>query len=158
MVITSFTFRVRRGAFTLVEMMIVVAVIGLLAAIAIPNFIRARENAANARYSSDVQVATTAFIQYSFDNGRYPADTTPGVVPEGMDDYLTRVHWTLPDALGGKWDWDYRQFGAKAGVSSYKPKASTEQLQHYDEMADDGDLETGGFHHRSDGYLTLIEP
>jgi general secretion pathway protein G len=34
----------RRSAFTLVEIMIVVAIIGLLAAIAIPNFIKAREN------------------------------------------------------------------------------------------------------------------
>ncbi len=33
----------RRGAFTLVEIMIVVAIIGLLAAIAIPNFVRSRD-------------------------------------------------------------------------------------------------------------------
>lgn len=149
--------RNRAPAFTLVEVMIVVAIIGLLAAIAVPNFIRARENAQNSRYSSDIQVATTAFIQYSFDTGHYPPDTTPGVMPDGMADYLKRVHWDRPDVLGGQWDWDNGQFNTKAGVSTFQPTASVAQLQRYDDMADNGDLDTGGFHRRSRGYITVIE-
>lgn len=138
--------------------MVVVAVIGLLAAIAIPNFLRARGNAANARYSSDVNVVASAFIEYSFDHAHYPPDTTPGVMPDGMADYLLKVHWDKPDALGGKWDWDNNQFGVKVGVSTYEPTASQVQLQRYDALVDDGDLATGNFHKRTSGYITVIEP
>lgn len=148
----------RKSAFTLVEIMIVVAIIGLLLAMGIPTFIRARENAINSRYAADMRVVTTAFIEYSFDNGQYPADSTPGVVPAGMADYLLKVPWTKPDAFGGKWDWDNGQFGVKVGVSTYKPTASIGQLQHYDFVVDDGDLLTGDFRQRPDGYITIIEP
>ena len=144
--------------FTLVEIMVVVAVIGLLSAIAIPNFLRARSNAANARYSSDVNVVTSAFIEYSFARGHYPPDATPGVMPDGMADYLLKVHWDKPDAMGGKWDWDNKQFGVKIGVSTYEPTASKDQLQRYDALVDDGDLSTGDLRQRTSGYITVIEP
>lgn len=147
----------RTAAFTLVEIMVVVAVIGLLVAMAIPNFLRSRETARNSRYANDVRVATTAFLEYSFENGNYPPDTTPGVIPPGMEDYLKRMDWTGPDVLGGKWDWDYQQFGTKAGISSYRPTAAQSQLLHYDELMDNGDLETGGFRKRTDGYITMME-
>ena len=153
-------FRYKAGsfAFTLVEIMIVVAILSLLLAIAIPGFMRARASAMNSRYGNDVRVVSTAFIQYSFDSSNYPPDTTPAMMPAGMGEYLQKVSWFKKDALGGQWDWDYEQFGTKAGVSTYRPTASTTQLQRYDAMFDDGDLETGNFHRRNNGYITVIEP
>ena len=154
----NFKMAGRKAAFTLVEIMVVVAIIGMLLAIAIPGFMRARENAANSRYASDMRVVTTAFIEFSFDNRHYPPDSTPGIVPQGMEDYLRKVPWTKRDVLGGQWDWDYKQFGVTAGVSTYKPNASTQQLQRHDARVDNGALTTGEFRTRSDGYITVIEP
>jgi len=77
--------------FTLVELMIVVAIIGLLAAIAVPNFVRARENVQNGAYMSDLRVASGAFQEYAIINGTYPADKTPGQTPDGMQDYLANM-------------------------------------------------------------------
>jgi prepilin-type N-terminal cleavage/methylation domain-containing protein len=148
--------RVRAG-FTLTELMIVVAVIGLLAAIAIPSYARARERSWNVRFAADLQVAKAAFTEYSVEHGKYPPDTQPGAVPEGMAEYLRRMEWTKPTTLGGSWDWDNSQFGFKAGVSVYHPTASSGQLLQLDKTIDDGNLATGEFRSRADGYIGIIE-
>jgi type II secretory pathway pseudopilin PulG len=137
--------------------MIVVAVIGLLAAIAIPSFVRARERSLNVRFAADLQVAKAAFTEYSVEHGKYPADTMPGVVPEGMVDYLRRIAWTQPTTIGGQWDWDNSQFGFKAGVSIYLPSASIDQMLRIDQIIDDGNLATGEFQSRANGYIGIIE-
>ena len=154
---TGLTGRRVRAGFTLTELMIVVAVVGLLAAIAIPSYVRAREHSLNVRFAADLQVAKGAFTEYSVDHGKYPPDTQPGVVPDGMADYLRRMEWTKPTTIGGQWDWDNGQFGFKAGVSVYRSTASTAQMVLVDKSIDDGNLATGDFRSRSDGYIGIIE-
>lgn len=64
-----------RKGFTLVEIMIVVAIIALLAAIAIPNLLSARRTANTAAAKANVRSLSTAAETYSTaNNGGYPAD------------------------------------------------------------------------------------
>ena len=147
----------RSRGFTLIEVMIVVAILGLLLAMAMPGMKRVRENAQNSRFASDLNVARSAFLEYSFFNGTYPPDVTPGIMPQGMEDYLLRMRWNKRTSVGGQWDWDYQQFGTRAGVSVYQPTADATQLQRLDEMIDDGNLNTGIFRARSAGYISVIE-
>ena len=56
-----------RGGFTLVEIMIVVAIIALLAAIAVPNFLRARKRSQATKVLEDLRVLDAAVDQYAIE-------------------------------------------------------------------------------------------
>jgi prepilin-type N-terminal cleavage/methylation domain-containing protein len=56
-----------RGGFTLVEIMIVVAIIALLAAIAVPNFLRARKRSQASRVLQDMRMVDSAIDQYAIE-------------------------------------------------------------------------------------------
>jgi prepilin-type N-terminal cleavage/methylation domain-containing protein len=60
----------RRAGFTLVEIMIVVAIIALLAAIAVPNFLRARKRSQATRVLEDLRLIDAAVDQYAIETNR----------------------------------------------------------------------------------------
>ncbi|HPO07523.1 MAG TPA: prepilin-type N-terminal cleavage/methylation domain-containing protein [bacterium] len=64
--------------FTLIELLIVVAIIGILAAIAVPNFMNARVRAFVARTEADLRSLATAMESYRLDNNMYPPTPVTG--------------------------------------------------------------------------------
>lgn len=63
--------------FTMIELLVVVVIIGILVAIAVPVYLNYRKGAANKSAASDVRGAITAIEQYYTDNGNtYPAGDT----------------------------------------------------------------------------------
>jgi prepilin-type N-terminal cleavage/methylation domain-containing protein len=60
----------RRGGFTLVEIMIVVAIIALLAAIAVPGFLRARKRSQATKILNDLRMIDAAVDQYAIETNR----------------------------------------------------------------------------------------
>ena len=93
----------RRGGFTLVEIMIVVAIIALLAAIAVPNFLRARKRSQATRVLEDLRMLDSATDQYAIDTGR-----TTGFNPlfSDLQNYLkvgTVLYTTGDDIFGDQY-------------------------------------------------------
>lgn len=151
------TRRRRNAGFTLTEIMIAVMVIAMIATIALPNFFRAQVRARNLIFATSVKKAAEGFEMYAWERRGYPNNSMPGVIPLGMDEYLTGMSWTEPTPLGGKWNWDKNIQGYRAGISVHQPTATEDQFLLIDEMIDDGDLSTGYFRTRSNGYVFILE-
>ena len=62
----------RANAFTLIELLIVVAIIAILAAIAVPNFLEAQTRAKLSRMKTDLRTMSVALESYRVDNNQYP--------------------------------------------------------------------------------------
>ena len=78
------------NAFTLIELLIVVAIIAILAAIAVPNFLEAQVRAKVSRAKNDMRVMGTALEAYHAENNAYP---------DASADFRPLRHLTTPVAF-----------------------------------------------------------
>lgn len=96
-------------AFTLIELLIVVAIIAILAAIAVPNFIEAQARAKVSRALSDLRSTRTAIESYAVDHNRHPRMTwgcnfDDHYGPALREIYGTIVPWPSVDDSGNPSD------------------------------------------------------
>ncbi len=90
----------RRGGFTLVEIMIVVAIIALLAAIAVPGFLRARKRSQASRIINDLRLIDSAVDQYAIETNK---TSGAAVAVTDWTNYLkkgTNLYMTGSDLFG----------------------------------------------------------
>ena len=85
-----------KSAFTLVEIMIVVAIIGLLAALAVPGFVKARKQSQGRRILNDVRQMDAAIDQWALEKGKSDGAT---INTSEAETYL-KGSWKVTDLLG----------------------------------------------------------
>ncbi len=115
--------RRKEQGFTLIELLIVVAIIGIIAAIAIPNLLNAIDRGRQKRTMADIRSVGTAAEAYAVDNNRYPNEGALGTleaVDGGLDTHVEPVYIKkCPDQDGWSFDLMYGSDGGDYTVRSY---------------------------------------
>jgi len=139
-----------------IEIVTLVVILGLLAAVAFPIFDRMRENHQNTRFHNEIKKVSEAFSIYATENESYPEALGPGTPPEGIADYLNNFNWGDPTPFGGEWEWVSGRHGVKAAIAVLDPDVSEDHLRRFDKSYDNGDLETGQFRFISEIRYALV--
>jgi prepilin-type N-terminal cleavage/methylation domain-containing protein len=102
----------RDGGFTIVELLVVVSILGILAGLAIPNMRTVLMRARATEVAADFDVVRVAAAQYNAESSLWPPETTLGVVPPELVDYL-------PDGFtfqGNGYELDYERWDMPSGL------------------------------------------
>lgn len=134
--------------FTLVEILIVVVILGILAAIVVPQFASASQDAKVVAFTTSVRTFADAAAVYQNITGQHLEDSGTGFLPAGWEPYVNESEWTSETPLGGQWDFEYNAYGVTScfGVHFFNVDQPTDAfMTEIDASFDDGDLSTGRF-------------
>ncbi len=146
-----------KKGFTLIEIMIVVLIVGLLAAMALPVFHRIASNSKTGVFAADIRMLQRAMEEYTLAEGLYPPDTSTGVWQNELSGYVSEAFFENETSLGGNWDIEYNDNGVTSAVGVADATSLAEDFVKVDDLIDDGDLSSGRFRQINGRYYWIIQ-
>jgi prepilin-type N-terminal cleavage/methylation domain-containing protein len=114
-----------RRAFTIIELLMVVTIIGLLSSIAVPKYREMRRRATAAQMMGDFDAMRHATLSFYVDSQYFPAEVGSNEIPPGLVNYLPtgyamkKPQWTMDYENWGTTGATYLQTGIVIGLSFY---------------------------------------
>jgi prepilin-type N-terminal cleavage/methylation domain-containing protein len=147
--------------FTLVELLIVVVILAILAAVVIPTFKDASKESKRNRFVDNLRTFITAAQYATEKNGDVIEDASSGNLPAELAGLVPASSWENGTPMDGVWDSEKASFGFASSIgvhySSGTNPGDAEWTQ-VDALVDDGDLTTGAFRKlASDRYYFILK-
>jgi type IV pilus assembly protein PilA len=140
----------KRKGFTLIELMVVIAIIIILAAIAIPNYLKMTERAKRSRVASDMSTVATVLETYKTDWGKYPTAGSFEDLSKGTGDVFKALSGNGGSGALDNIPTAFNAVGEKGGIEYIKAGALTSMTDPF------GSTYAGMSYGSSDGTKWLL--
>lgn len=142
-----------RAGFTIVELVVVIVIIGVITAVAIPRFSTANQNAAINAAAADFRNLELAFRMYHADNGGFPPNRPFGDHPAPLEPYYAEQLWDAGPVFGRVWDWNPDYGPVRPHISMFNFNHDVHLLEGFDLQFDDGDPTAGNVQYFEDRHF-----
>lgn len=149
----------RQRGFTLVELLIVVVILAILAAVVIPQMNSEADEARRTQFVQSLLTIATAGQSANALNGYHLEDASCGNLPLELQPFLKANDWAKATPLGGRWDSEQNLQGVASAVGVHFHGGSAppdSEMVEVDEMFDDGSLTTGAFRKLGDNRFYFV--
>ena len=150
---------------TLIELMIVVSIIGILAALVIPTVSSARQEAAATSAATSLKEYARSCMRYKIDHDAWPPNVPGGHgFNDALDPYISKAERFVDSPAGGYWAYHDWGSGSRSLVSGERytvgvliARADDSLFQQIDELIDDGELGAGKVQQYNNyGFTNLV--
>ena len=136
-----------RSAFSMIELIVVITVIGILAAMVVPRFVSAQSESSVAATAQDLRALSNALAMYHAEHNQYPRDVYPQVLIGVLSPYFKSENpFEKGVPIGGVYDYEGPPNWSPVQISirqSGNSRYSDVDASALDEYMDDGNPETG---------------
>lgn len=151
----------RRRAFTLIEILIVVTILGILAAITVPQITVATSEVAQTTFASNIRTYAHSEMRYRLETGLFVSDGGSGTLPAELVDYIDATEFERGTPIGGVWDFEFNEMGILSAFGVHFNGTGETRDDAYmnviDAIVDDGDVTTGTFRRiAADRYYWVV--
>lgn len=149
-----------RSAFTLVELLVVIVMLGILAVIVVPKAINAQQETALTATAADLKAIENAIALYVSEHGAYPRDVNRRQMVGVLDPYFKSDNpFSKPSPIGGVYDYEGPPNWSPIQISIRSERQSNhsqDRAIELDEYMDNGDLSSGTIRRQGDRTYYII--